>query len=324
MKIAILCGGNSSERAVSFESTSNVYKAVKDTYDTTLIDAGRGEVFKNIEKQEKKKPPGWNLDLVQKNLKLLNENNIEFVIIMLHGHYGEDGHIQALLDMCDIPYTGADMGSSYLGMNKEISKLVMNYFDIPTPEEIIIDRDSDINNLNQIPELPVIVKPISEGSTIGITIVQEESKLENAIEEGFKYSKKLIMEKYTNGEEMTLTVMNNKTYPIIKIIPSTGFYDYERKYGDGQSKYECPADINKNIRKKINKDALLLYKKMGLSGAVRFDFLYNKNNEKYYFLEVNTIPGMTEHSLVPMAFNAKGISFKKLMKKIIENGLNEK
>jgi D-alanine-D-alanine ligase len=123
---------------------------------------------------------------------------------------------------------------------------------------------------------------------------------------------------------MTLTVMNKETYPIVRIIPSTGFYDYERKYGDGQSKYECPAKLNKKVKNQIKKDALLLYEKMNLSGAVRFDFLYNKKDSKYYFLEVNTIPGMTEHSLVPMAFNARNISFKNLMKKIISDGLNEK
>ena len=323
MNLGILCGGNSSERAVSFESTLNVYNAVKKSYNPVLIDAGRGEVFTDIKKQEEKPSLGWDINLVQKILSILNEKNIDFIIVMLHGNYGEDGHVQALLDMCNIPYTGSNMGASYLGMNKEISKYLMEYFKIPTPEAVFIDKDYDLMNIKNSLELPVIVKPISEGSTIGISIVQDEKNLENAIEKGFKYGSKLIIEKYIDGEEMTLTVMDNKTYPVVKIIPSTGFYDYERKYGDGQSKYECPADLSKKIKNKVNEDALLLYEKMDLSGAVRFDFLYNKETCKYYFLEVNTIPGMTEHSLVPMAFNAENINFKQLMDKIINNGFEK-
>jgi D-alanine-D-alanine ligase len=186
MKIAILCGGNSSERAVSFESSRNVYQAVKDTYNITLIDTGRGEIFNDFDKQEEKKSLGWNLSLVQRILIILQKKEIDFVIVMLHGHFGEDGHIQALLDMCNIPYTGTNMGSSYLGMNKEISKYLMNYFNIPTPEAIFIDKNYSIDKLKEKLDFPVIVKPISEGSTIGITIVKEKPELKKALDIGFE------------------------------------------------------------------------------------------------------------------------------------------
>lgn len=321
MNISIFSGGFSSERAVSFESTENVYNIIKDKYNVTLFDIGRAEKYKSIKKQSNKKPKSWNINIIQNIINHLKNDNINFVIIMLHGGFGEDGHIQSLLDMCNIPYSGSKAGPSYIGINKIITKQIMHYYNIPTPKAFFINKNTNLKKLQNKLNFPVIIKPSKEGSTIGINIVKNKNNFIKSATNSLEYDKNVLIEEYIKGTEMTLTVMNNKAYPIVKIIPKTGFYDYKRKYTDGESKYVCPPKIDNNIKKSLNNNAIKLYEKMDLSGVVRFDFLLTKDN-KFYFLEVNTLPGMTAHSLVPMAFDTNNISKEKLIEKIIDSGLN--
>jgi len=324
MKIALFCGGTSKEREVSFNSCKNIYNKLKEN-DVILVDSGRAEKFQNFKSQMQKAPKKWNINLVKNLINILKNESIEFVLLMLHGGYGEDGHIQSLLDMCNIPYNGSKMGPSYVGMNKIITKYIMHYYNIPTPNSFFLQKTSKYDTKSVVDKLkfPLIVKPASEGSTIGVKIVKNKKELNKTIDFSFNFDHEIVIEEYVKGDEMTLTVMNNKTYPFVKIIPETGFYDYERKYEDGGSKYICPAKIDSNIADLIKKQALKLYKKMNLTGVVRFDFLYNKNNHKHYFLEVNTLPGMTNHSLIPMAFEADNINQTELIKKIINNGIKK-
>ncbi|HHF51877.1 MAG TPA: D-alanine--D-alanine ligase [Candidatus Aminicenantes bacterium] len=313
MKLAMLCGGHSSERPISFKSARSIVESLENTPPFLLIDTGRSEVFTDFDSQMRKNPLPPSPALVKKLLSHLEIHGIEKVCIMLHGGTGEDGHIQALLDLCRIPYTGSGMGASHVGMDKVLSKIIMEYYHVPTPPWTYLSKKGHTPPAPPFP-LPVIVKPASEGSTVGLTKIEKECGWERAVEEAFQADDHILVERYIPGRELTIPVDETGAWPPVEIQPQKGLYDFESKYSEGMSRYICPANIIPSLLEKMNRDALLLYEKMRLQGVVRFDIRLDR--EDYFFLEVNTLPGMTSLSLVPMSFQAGGISYRELIQRI--------
>lgn len=303
MRVLVLMGGMSSERDVSASTGRAVAEGLGEaghTVSTFDLDPGEGRGV---------------VDLI--NSPLLEESDVVF--IALHGGEGEDGRIQALFDLMGKPYTGSGVRASSICMDKAISKIIMEHAGIRTPpwevfgEGVGVDRAAA--SIERLGGLPAVVKPIDQGSTIGITIVERLEDLEAAIRLARRYSPNVLFEKYIEGRELSVPVIEDEVYPVIEIKPKEGFYDYERKYTKGMTVYDCPADVPDEVRMRIESESLKAYRALGCEGFGRVDVRLGDDGVPY-FLEVNTIPGMTETSLVPMGAAARGISFASLVDRI--------
>ncbi|MFQ6676758.1 MAG: D-alanine--D-alanine ligase [Fidelibacterota bacterium] len=295
--IAVLMGGASSERDVSLQSGKAIQGACENLgYDTTPI------IF--------------NTNIIDYLDKLLN---VDLVLIALHGGLGENGRIQGLFESLGIRFTGSDALSSALCMDKHISKLLVEDVGISTPKWVRIRKNESYNT--SIIKYPCVVKPNSEGSTIGLTIVDHANQLEEAISAAHVYDNEIIIEDYIGGKELTVSVLDDEILPIVEIRPSHLFYDYECKYSKGMTEYYCPAELDEGLSDKIKETTIKIYKLLKCRHYGRVDFRLDNNN-KFWFLEVNTLPGMTETSLVPKAAKAAGITFDKLIHNIIKQALN--
>ena len=285
--IVVLMGGNSAEREISLKSGHAVYEA--------LIRKGV-ECFKF----------DWDGD----NLDKLWSNTFDKAFIVLHGRGGEDGYIQKILEERNIPYTGSDSKSSSNCMNKAITKSIWKKQKLPLSPSIIANIN---NNTPQIPfSLPWAVKPTLEGSSIGISKVENYNDLEAALKIAWKYDDDAMIEKWINGDEYTVSILNNKALPAIKIISSSQFYDYDSKYHSNDTRYICPCGLNELEEEKLQELAINAFISMGASSWGRVDFIIDSNS-KPYLLEINTVPGMTSHSLVPMAAKSVGLDFDDLV-----------
>jgi len=303
VRVLVLMGGISSERDVSLATGEAVAEGLREagravsTYDLNP-DEGRGIV-----------------DLV--NSPLLDESDVVF--IALHGGEGEDGRIQALFDLTGKPYTGSGVRASSICMDKALSKMVLERVGIHTPPwELLgegIDYDQASAAVERLGGMPTVVKPVDQGSTIGITIVERWEDLEGAIRLAQTYSPGVLLEKYIKGRELSVPIVEDEVYPVIEIKPKEGFYDYQRKYTKGMTAYDCPADVPEDVRRRIESEALKAYRILGCEGFGRVDLRLGDDGVPY-FLEVNTIPGMTETSLVPMGAGARGLSFPRLVDRI--------
>ena len=287
-------GGPSEERDVSLSSGKAVAEACRaNGFDTTEF------------------PFHFNH---RKLLHILKKQDIVFNA--LHGGIGENGKIQAWMNENGIPNTGSGPESSALCMDKEKSKSIATRNNIPTPKwEMLLSTDER----STLP-IPFVVKPNDQGSTVGLTIVHNESEIVPAIIEAFAHGDLVMVEEYIHGRELTVTVLGDKAYPIVEIRPSHELYDYECKYTPGMSQYICPAEIPEKLTKSIQHDTELIFKALGCDVYARADYLLDENGQ-YYFLEMNTLPGMTSTSLVPKSVKATGMSFDELIKKIIELSL---
>mgnify|MGYP000485554341 CR=1 FL=1 len=294
MKVGVLMGGPSEERDVSLSSGKAVAEACRaNGFDTTEF------------------PFHFNH---RKLLHILKKQDIVFNA--LHGGIGENGKIQAWMNENGIPNTGSGPESSALCMDKEKSKSIATRNNIPTPKwEMLLSTDER----STLP-IPFVVKPNDQGSTVGLTIVHNESEIVPAIIEAFAHGDLVMVEEYIHGRELTVTVLGDKAYPIVEIRPSHELYDYECKYTPGMSQYICPAEIPEKLTKSIQHDTELIFKALGCDVYARADYLLDENGQ-YYFLEMNTLPGMTSTSLVPKSVKATGMSFDELIKKIIELSL---
>jgi len=245
----------------------------------------------------------------------LIEESIEVAFIALHGPLGEDGTVQGLLEILEIPYTGSGPLASAIAMNKIVTKKILSYHNLPTPAFVSFERQrKDIN----LPfSYPVVVKPAEGGSTIGVSIVKDKQQLKEAVEKASLYSKKILIEKFINGKEITLGILNGRPLPLIEIVPRKGFYDFHSKYTKGETEYILPAVLDEDISKEITTLGLAAYDAIGCEGAVRIDFMLDQD-QKPHILEVNTVPGMTETSLLPMAARYVGIEFSKLVEGILQ------
>ncbi len=303
MRVLVLMGGMSSERDISLSTGQAVAGGLKEagrtvsTYDLNP-DEGRGIV-----------------DLM--NSPLLNECDVVF--IALHGGEGEDGRIQAVFDLIGKPYTGSGVRASSICMDKAISKMILEHVGICTPPWDLlgdgVDRNRAAAAVERLGGLPAVVKPVDQGSTIGITIVEQWQDLEGAISLARAYSPSVLLEKYIEGRELSVPIIEDDAYPVIEIKPKEGFYDYERKYTKGMTVYDCPANMPEDVCRRIESEALKAYRILGCEGVGRVDLRLGNDGGRY-FLEVNTIPGMTETSLVPMGASARGLSFPCLVDRI--------
>ena len=295
MKIGVLLGGESSERDVSLNSGLAIVNACKEL----------GHEVREFDQKE-------DFDSLSVEIK-----NVDLVFNALHGGDGENGVISSKLDSLGVKYTGSDEKASAICINKDKSKKIVKTQDYYTPDWVMLKKDDDktpdVSNLS----FPLVVKPNSEGSTIGLSIIQDESKLIEAIELAKVYDENILIESFIKGREITVGIIAGESYPIVEIIPTHELYDYECKYTKGMTDYICPAKIDEKSSKKIKKIALDIHNLLKCRHYSRVDFRLDKNNIPW-FLELNTHPGMTETSLLPKSAAAAGIDFNSLINKIIK------
>ncbi len=291
-KVAVLMGGDSNERAVSLLSGEAVLHALK----RLRIDA---EAFD---------PSSRDINEIQ---------SYNRVFIALHGRGGEDGSMQAFLKSKNIAYTGSDSLSSAIGMDKLKTKLLWRSLNISTPDFLQVTEKTSYEEIMSAIGVPFFIKPSNEGSSIGIDKIKNEKQYQDAFLKTSKIDANVIVEKFVDGEEFTVAIVNDKTLPVIKIKPSNEFYDYQAKYIKDDTQYICPSGIEKQKEVSISKEALQAFKIIGCSSWGRVDFMMDKQG-RHYFIEVNTSPGMTSHSLVPMAAKEVGINFDQLVLEILK------
>jgi D-alanine-D-alanine ligase len=338
MNIAVIFGGISSERNVSINGGISVCKALKEKgYNVTPIDPSLGTNcildLDNLNLKSNEAPSLDELHSFNKRslLDCINSSvfdNIDLAFLVLHGKYGEDGLIQALLELRGVPYTGSGVKSSALSIDKHSSKVLMSAAGIPTPlwQSVHISDAEDFDLLKEIRKdlgQKLVIKPNDEGSTIGLTIVNNGNldEIANGIRLAGQYSGDVIIEEYIAGREITVAVIDGDAYPIIEIIPIDGFFDYNNKYTKGKTDYICPADIHDDLIDYIQNISITAYHTLGCKGVSRLDFRLSEDNIPYC-LEINTIPGFTSTSLVPMAAKALGIEYADLCELIIKTTLN--
>lgn len=304
--IAVILGGVNSERDVSVESGLRIAE--------TLVSLGNDvtTIF-------------YEGDL---NSLVTSVTGYDLVFNALHGGEGEDGTVQQYLDGIGIKYTGSKPHASRLAMDKHRSKQLMLANDVPTPSwlRLLLEKGSELPHLGNHPELseflsvnsfPLVVKPNHEGSTVGLTIVHTQEDMAEALLIAREFNSFILVEQYIPGRELTAAILDQEPLPLVEIVPKHQAYDYECKYTDGMSDYFAPAKLSVDISTKIQAAALRLYKELGCRHYARIDFRLNPQGE-FFCLECNTLPGMTAHSLVPMAAKAVGITFEQLVEKIMQ------
>ncbi len=340
MKIVVLAGGLSPERDVSLSSGSLIANSLMESgHEVLLLD-----VYEGIEIDEKdygilfsKADDGrkYSYQVTEKepdlnDIKLRNNGQEAFigknvleickyadvVFIALHGSMGENGQIQATFDNFNIKYTGTGYIGSLLAMDKDISKRLLIQAGIPTADWILYHTSN--NSFNTVIEkigFPCVIKPCSNGSSIGVSIVGTKDELNKALQYATTYEDNVLIEKLVKGREFSVGILKEEALPVIEIIPLKGFYDYKNKYQGGMTKEVCPAELSAELTKKIQERALLVHKTLRLGDYSRIDFILNNDNE-FICLEANTLPGMTPTSLIPQEAKQKGISYQSLCEMI--------
>ncbi len=293
-KVAVLLGGRSAEREISLLSGKAVLGALRERG----VDAHA-------------------FDPADRALADLKREGFQRVFIALHGRFGEDGTVQGALELLGIPYTGSGVMASSLAMDKWRTKLMWQAVGIPSPRDMLVDAGSDWKMVAQTLGLPLIIKPVHEGSTIGISKVTAASQLAGAYELAARHDPVVLAEEFIAGKELTASVLGDEALPLIWIEAPDGNYDYQNKYFTDDTKYHCPSGIPVEIENAIRADTLKAFKVLGCEGWGRADLILRADGS-YRFLEMNTSPGMTGHSLVPMAARQAGISFPDLVVKILE------
>ncbi len=297
-KVAVLLGGKSGEREVSLKSGTAVLKALQaQGVDAVAFDP--------------------------KDQPLHDLENFDRVFINLHGKFGEDGCMQGALEILEIPYTGSGVMASSIGMDKWRTKLLWRAMNVVTPDFELVTANSNFAAIEKKLALPLFVKPANEGSSIGISKVKTTGGLQAAYALAVQSDPLVIAEQFVGGGEYTVGIIADgeggfTALPIIRIVPKNEFYDFEAKYLRDDTEYLCPCGLSLEKEMQIQEEALLAFKAIGCKGWGRVDFLMSETGQ-HYFLEVNTSPGMTDHSLVPMAAKAAGISFEQLVIRILES-----
>jgi D-alanine-D-alanine ligase len=294
-RIAVMMGGLSREREISLKTGKAILKALTEKgYTATPIDVGD--------------------DIAE---KLIREK-IECAFVALHGRFGEDGTVQGMLEMMRIPYTGSGVLASALAMHKIMSKKFFLCEKIPTPRFEVFRREEIRKGLSKkisLP-LPVVVKPAREGSTIGISIVRKDEELGPALREAGEYDEEILVEEFMKGKEITVGILEDIPLPIIEIVPRSGFYDYRSKYTKGETQYILPARIPREKYLYAQGISLKAFQTLGCSGVARVDLMTDENEDPFV-IDVNTMPGMTETSLLPKAASYAGIPFEDLVERIL-------
>lgn len=297
-RVGVLYGGRSAEREVSLMSGQGVYEALCSVgIDAHLFDTGRYTL----------------VDLINAGF--------DRVFIALHGRHGEDGTLQGALELLQLPYTGSGPLASSLAMDKIMTKKVWLHHQLPTPAYAVLTQDSDLERVAQELGLPLIVKPPHEGSTLGVTKVEAVSELRAAYELAARYDEEVLAEQFIDGRELTVPILgkgkNARALPIIEIVAPGGNYDYEHKYVSNDTQYICPAHLDAALSDSLRRIAEEAYVVLDCEGWGRADFMLDKQGRPW-LLEMNTSPGMTSHSLVPMGAKAEGMSYADLCVAILE------
>lgn len=297
-KVGVLLGGMSSEREISLRSGKAIAEGLrKKGYDVVEID-----VDSNLHEK-------------------LRKEKIEVAFIALHGKYGEDGAIQGLLEIMKIPYTGSGVLASSVAMDKILTKRILQERGFLTPAFAFFDAEKEKAEhfaKNFVLSYPVIVKPSREGSTIGIVRVKSSDELLPALQEAAKYDARVLVEEFVRGQEVTVGVINGEPLPLIEVVPKSGFYDFQSKYTKGATEYILPARLPEKLSREIQEATLEIYRELGCEGCARADFIVDDHG-RFFFLEINTIPGMTETSLIPKAAVHVGLSFENLVDKLLDS-----
>ncbi|MFA6142591.1 MAG: D-alanine--D-alanine ligase [Candidatus Omnitrophota bacterium] len=296
-RVGVLAGGPSSEREISLRSGKAVHNA--------LIQEGIDAIF---------------LDVCENVYDIIKAEKIDLAFIALHGRFGEDGTVQKILEDAGVPYTGSGPAASRLALNKIASKDIFLKSGIPVAKHVVIEKGSPKTKYIWPMGFPVVVKPQFEGSSIGLSVVKDKKALPEAIDKAFEYGSKIILEEYIDGRELTVGMLDDEPLPVIEIVPKQRVYDYKAKYNDPDTKYLVPAPIDEDAAKKAKMLGKLSHTVLGCRSFSRTDIIMDKSG-KMFVLEVNTIPGMTERSLLPKAAKACGIDFNKLCIKLIENAV---
>lgn len=295
-KVAVLTGGWSAEREVSLNSGAAVLAALQACgVDAFAVDVPRAQLGEAL------------------------VNRCDRVFNILHGTWGEDGCIQGFLETLGIPYTGSGVLASSLSMDKHLTKTVCQRYGVDTPQWSCVDTEAECRRAAEQIGFPVVVKPVSEGSSIGVSIVQD-NELSSAYELAAGYGEVLV-EQYIDGSEITAAILDGDSLPLVRITTPNAFYDYNAKYEEDTTVYDCPCGLDERAEAVIRETAMQVFSALQCSGWGRVDFLLDSHG-KHYLLEVNTAPGMTDHSLVPMAARAAGLSFEELVMRILTTTLD--
>jgi D-alanine-D-alanine ligase len=294
-KVAVLFGGRSAEREISLRSGNMVLGALK----RKGIDAHA-------------------FDPQDQGLEQLIAQHFDRVFIALHGRFGEDGTVQGALEYLGLPYTGSGVMASAIAMDKWRTKLLWQAAGVPTPPYEVLNKETDFLGVGERLGVPLMVKPAREGSSIGMSKVTSLEKIEAAYELATEYDDVIIAERFIEGVEVTAAIVDDEPLPLIRLETPRTFYDYQAKYFSDDTRYICPSGLPTDQERRIQEQALRAFKLIGCSGWGRVDVMVDRAGESY-LLEVNTIPGMTDHSLVPMAARARGIEFDDLCVRVLES-----
>ncbi len=307
VRIGVLMGGRSSERDISLKTGRAVYQAlIRRGYDAVAI------------------------DITDRLPRDLEDQKVAIAFLSLHGPGGEDGAVQGFLETMGIPYTGSGIRASAVGMHKAATKMLLAAHGIPLPTGTVVrecDRPSLAKVLRQTKlRLPIVVKPVSQGSTIGVTIIRHSRQWKEALTLAHRYDPEAMVESYIPGHEATVSILGTaaegpKVLPAIEIVASDGFYDFAAKYQKGRTRYLCPAPLPPKVIHHISELARRTYEVLGCEGAARVDFRITPRGRPYV-LEINTVPGMTETSLLPMAAAQVGIAYDDLVEQILQSALD--
>ncbi len=341
MKIAVLMGGTSPEREISLRTGAGVSRALLNLgHEAILVDTGTGKLLQGGDLRAALAQPGSSSALGPATLPVGASHvgiepvvrgiprNADLVFVALHGGEGENGTLQALLDLAQVPYTGSGVLASALAMDKAISKRIFTQEGIPTPEwaERWAPEDpsqpwnpelSD-DDLERLGGYPIVVKPNDQGSTVGVTIAGSRAELREGLLAARRFGRLALVERFIPGREVTVSVLEGRALPVVEIIPEGGFYDYEHKYTAGASRYEVPAKLPPEISERLLNLGLRACRALRCRGVARVDFRLHEDGTPYC-LEVNTVPGMTETSLVPKAARAAGMSYEDLVRAVVES-----
>lgn len=346
MNIVVLCGGLSMERNVSITSGTLICKSLRALghravlvdmfYGLEDVDTPISEIFENLPELEEACVAAEEPDLeaVIAARKWVSPSKIgrgvlelcqraDVVFLGLHGACGEDGRIQATLDLLGVPYTGSGCLGSALAMDKDLTKRIVAPLGVRTPGwRTVRYAEADIPALAAQEKLPVVVKPVDSGSSVGVAIARNRGELEAALRQNRALGR-VILEEYVSGREIDVGVLDGKSLPSIEIIPKQGFYDYVNKYQAGATVEICPAPIDPEIERRLGETALKVHNALGLTAYSRSDYIVDEAGE-IYFLEINTLPGMTPTSLMPQEAAAAGVPYDALCQRIVDMALREK
>jgi D-alanine-D-alanine ligase len=337
-RIAVVMGGESEERDVSRVTGTAVARALADRgHQVTLLDTREGVLALGAGETPRigERPPGSETGegaLALSGSSAMKElagslADVDAVFIALHGGWGENGTVQAFFEILGLPYTGSGVLGSALAMDKDRAKRVFGTAGVPTPEWRMVEWDpehlptkSDVAALARELSSDIVVKPNEQGSTVGLTVVKRGEDPFPAVEKAARYGRRVLLERYVPGRELTVAILDDEALPIVEIVPEEGVYSYEAKYTPGRSRYEVPADLPGDLAARIRLSALAAFHALRCEGFARVDYRLAPDST-FYCLEINTIPGLTPLSLVPMAAKARGISFEELVERIIESAI---